>query len=113
MVIPEKKLRVITHKNWILSGPFIPWWREAIFHSPLKNSGMSDFLKVGEEVTFRGLLDIKLIVEGMNEVRGNVRCKYYDDHLKRFIKLTLPAESLVRSAVVRKKMLTPIIVKVA
>ena len=64
---------------------------------------MCDFLKVGEEVTFRGLMDIKLIVEGVNEVRGNVRCKYYDDHLKRYIKLTLPAESLMPSEIVQKK----------
>jgi hypothetical protein len=58
---------------------------------------MYDFLKVGEEVTFPGLLDIKLIVVEVYENRGNVRCKYYDDHLKRFIKLTLPADGLVPS----------------
>ena len=52
-------------------------------------------LKVGEEVTFPGLLDIKLIVEEVYEIKGSVRCKYYDDHLKRFIKLTLPADALV------------------
>lgn len=56
---------------------------------------MYDFLKVGEEVTFHGLLDLKLIVEEVNEARGNVRCKYYDDNLRRYIKLTLPADSLV------------------
>ena len=56
---------------------------------------MYDFLKVGEEVAFPGLLDIKLIVEEVCEIRGNVRCKYYDDHLNRFIKLTLPADALV------------------
>lgn len=56
---------------------------------------MYALLKVGEEVTFPGLLDIKLIVEGINEKRGSARCKYYDDHLKRFIQLTLPADSLV------------------
>jgi hypothetical protein len=56
---------------------------------------MYDLLKVGEEVTFPGLLDIKLIIEEVYENKGNVRCKYYDDHLKRFIKLTLPADSLL------------------
>jgi len=56
---------------------------------------MYDFLKVGDEVTFPGLLDIKLIIEEVRENRGNVRCKYYDDHLKRFIKLTLPADTLI------------------
>ena len=56
---------------------------------------MYDLLKVGDEVTFPGLLDIKLVVEEVFENRGNVRCKYYDDHLKRFIKLTLPADALV------------------
>lgn len=55
---------------------------------------MYEFLKVGEEVTFQSLLDIRLIVEEVNEFKGNVRCKYYDDNLKRFIKLTLPADSL-------------------
>ena len=56
---------------------------------------MYDLLKVGEEVTFPGLIDIRLIVEEVNEARGNVRCKYYDDHLKRYIKLTLPSNALV------------------
>ena len=55
---------------------------------------MYDFLEVGAEVTFQCLHDIKLIVEEFNEFKGNVRCKYYDENLKRFIKLTLPAESL-------------------
>jgi hypothetical protein len=55
---------------------------------------MYEYLKPGAEVSFQGLLDIKLIVEEVNEARGNVRCKYYDDNLKRFIKLTLPADSL-------------------
>lgn len=55
---------------------------------------MYEFLKVGEEVTFQCLHDIKLIIEEINEFKGNVRCKYYDDNLGRFIKLTLPAESL-------------------
>lgn len=56
---------------------------------------MFTHLKVGEEVTFPGLLDIKLIVEEVYENRGSVRCKYYDDHLKKFISLTVPADSLV------------------
>jgi uncharacterized protein YodC (DUF2158 family) len=64
---------------------------------------MCDFFKVGEEVTFLGLLDIRLIVEGVNEMRGNVRCKYFDDHLQRFIKLTLPAESLTSRGNAAKK----------
>jgi hypothetical protein len=55
---------------------------------------MYDHLKVGEEVSFPGLLDIKLIVEG---VQGRkVFCKYYDDHLKKFIRLTFPIDNLVR-----------------
>jgi hypothetical protein len=56
---------------------------------------MYEFLKVGAEVTFQCLHDIKLIVEEVNEVKGSVRCKYFDDNLNKFIKLTLPAESLV------------------
>ena len=59
---------------------------------------MFDILKAGEEVSFPGLLDIKLIVEEVHEMRGNVRCKYYDDHLKKYIKLTLPTNGLVRRA---------------
>jgi hypothetical protein len=55
---------------------------------------MRYLFKVGEEVTFRGLVDLRLIVEGVDEIRSSVRCKYFDDHLQRFIKLTLPAESL-------------------
>ncbi len=66
---------------------------------------MYDFLKVGDEVTFPGLLDIKLIIEEVRENRGNVRCKYYDDHLKRFIKLTLPADALIPCPKAQKKML--------
>jgi hypothetical protein len=56
---------------------------------------MYGILKVGEAVTFPGLMDIKLIVDEVYENKGHVRCKYYDDHLKKFIKLTLPADSLV------------------
>ena len=58
---------------------------------------MFQILTVGEEVTFPGLMDIKLIVEEVFENRGIVRCKYYDDHLKRFIKLTLPGDALIPS----------------
>jgi len=61
---------------------------------------------VGEEVTFPGLLDIRLIVEEVHENRGNVRCKYYDDHLKRYIKLTLPTDALIPSQKVRSKLKT-------
>ena len=64
---------------------------------------MYEFLKPGVEVTFQSLRDIKLIVEEVNEFKGNVRCKYYDENLKRFIKLTLPAESLVPSRTSIKK----------
>jgi len=56
---------------------------------------MYEYLKPGEEVTFQSLLDLRLIVEEVNERRGNVRCKYYDENLGKFIKLTLPADSLV------------------
>jgi len=66
---------------------------------------MYDFLKAGDEVTFPGLLDIKLIIEEVHENRGKVRCKYYDDHLKRFIKLTLPSDALIPCPKVQKKML--------
>lgn len=58
---------------------------------------MYHFFKVGEEVTFHSLADIRLIVEDINETNGGVRCKYFDENLRRFIKLTLPADSLTRS----------------
>lgn len=66
---------------------------------------MYDYLKPGEEVTFQSLLDLRLIVEEVNERRGNVRCKYYDENLGKFIKLTLPADSLTpfRDASKKKK----------
>ena len=69
---------------------------------------MYNLLKVGEEVTFPGLLDIRLIVEEIFENRGNVRCKYYDDHLKRYIRLTLPTDALVPSQKVQPKLTTPV-----
>jgi hypothetical protein len=69
---------------------------------------MYNLLKVGEEVTFPGLLDIRLIVEEVHENRGNVRCKYYDDHLKRYIKLTLPTDALVPCQKARPKLKTPV-----
>jgi hypothetical protein len=55
---------------------------------------MFHHLKIGEEVSFPGLLDIKLIVEAIND--GKVRCKYYDDHLQKYIRVTFPAETLIR-----------------
>ena len=64
---------------------------------------MYEFLKVGEEVTFQSLHDIKLIVEEVNEFKGNVRCKYFDENLKRYIKLTLPADSLIPCSSSKKK----------
>jgi hypothetical protein len=51
-------------------------------------------LKAGAEVTFQSLHDFKFIVEEFNEHAGNVRCKYYDENLKRYIRLTLPAEAV-------------------
>jgi hypothetical protein len=68
---------------------------------------MYNLLKVGEEVTFPGLLDIRLIVEEVHENRSNVRCKYYDDHLKRYIRLTLPIDALVPCRKVQPKLKTP------
>jgi len=65
---------------------------------------MYNLLKVGEEVTFPGLLDISLIVEEVHENRGNVRCKYYDDHLKRYIRLTLPIDALIPRGKVQPKL---------
>ena len=64
---------------------------------------MYDFFKIGEEVSFQSLPDMRLIVEEINEVNGNVRCKYYDDNLRKYIRLTLPAEALVTG---KKKQLT-------
>jgi hypothetical protein len=55
---------------------------------------MYDDLKVGEEVSFPGLLDIKLVVEEVHEFK--VRCRYYDDHLKKHIRLTVSADALIR-----------------
>jgi hypothetical protein len=56
---------------------------------------MYDFFQVGQEVIFQSLSDIRLIVEGINETNGGVRCKYFDENLNRYIKLTLPPESLI------------------
>lgn len=67
---------------------------------------MYNLLKVGEEVSFPGLLDIRLIVEEVHENRGNVRCKYYDDYLKRYIRLTLPTDALIPCQKVRPKLKT-------
>ena len=60
---------------------------------------MYDFLKEGDEVIFPGLLDIKLIVDEVYESRGAIRCKYYDDQLKKYIKIMLPANAVVRTRV--------------
>jgi hypothetical protein len=80
------------------TGSFATLLPEKLNPFLLKISIMCDIFKVGEEVTFRALVDLPLIVEGVDELRGNVRCKYFDDHLLRFIKLTLPAESLTYRA---------------
>ena len=56
---------------------------------------MYDDLKVGEEVSFPGLLDLRLLVEEVQD--SKVRCKYYDEHLKKYVRLTVPADALVRS----------------
>jgi len=64
---------------------------------------MYEFLTVGQEVAFPGLTDIKLIVEEVFESRGAVRCKYYDEHLKKYIKLTLPANAVIPSRKLLKK----------
>jgi hypothetical protein len=56
---------------------------------------MYQLLNVGEEVRFPGLIDIRLIVEEVYENRGAVRCKYYDEHLKKYIRLTLPADAVI------------------
>lgn len=58
---------------------------------------MYEFLKAGDEVIFPGLLDIRLIVDEVYESRGAIRCKYYDDQLKKFIKIMLPADAVVRT----------------
>ena len=66
---------------------------------------MYDDLKVGEEVSFPGLLDLRLIVEEVYD--SKVRCKYYDEHLKKYVRLTVPPDVLIRSASVtslRKKL---------
>ena len=55
---------------------------------------MYDDLKVGEEVYFPGLLDIKLVVEEVQECK--VRCRYFDDHLRKYIRLTVSADALIR-----------------
>jgi hypothetical protein len=67
---------------------------------------MYEYLKAGEVVSFPGLTDIRLIVEEVYEAKGAARCKYYDDHLKRFIKLTLPADALIPARKLRK--ITPL-----
>ena len=58
---------------------------------------MYAFLEAGQEVSFPGLTEIRLIVEEVCESRGMVRCKYYDEHLQKFIRLTLPIDAVVPS----------------
>jgi hypothetical protein len=65
---------------------------------------MYEFLKAGDEVIFPGLLDIKLIVDEVYESKGAIRCKYYDDQLKKFITVMLPANAVVRT---RKRTVIP------
>jgi uncharacterized protein YodC (DUF2158 family) len=64
---------------------------------------MYQFFRVGEEVHFKCLPDIKLIIEDINETSGSIRCKYYDDNLRKYIRLRLSADSLVPSASAPKK----------
>lgn len=70
---------------------------------------MYNLFEVGEEVSFPGLLDIRLIVEDTHEIHGNIRCKYYDEHLRRYIRLTLPANQLLscRKPAAKPKDLAP------
>jgi len=74
---------------------------------------MYDFLKAGEEVTFPGLLDITLIVVEVNENRGNALCKYFDENLNRYIKLTLSVDSLVPNRTPSKNQKTPVLRRVS
>jgi hypothetical protein len=55
---------------------------------------MYDDLKVGEEVSFPGLLDIRLVVEEVLDTK--VRCRYYDDHLRKYVRLTVSSDALIR-----------------
>jgi uncharacterized protein YodC (DUF2158 family) len=64
---------------------------------------MYQFFRVGEEVHFKCLPDIKLIIEDINETSGSIRCKYYDDKLQKYIRLRLSADSLVPFAGEAKK----------
>jgi len=72
---------------------------------------MYDFLKVGEEVTFPGLLDITLIVVDVNENRGNALCKYFDENLNRYVKLTLSAGELRPLRTAAKNQQSPALLK--
>lgn len=62
---------------------------------------MYDNLKEGEEVSFPGLLDLRLIVEEVHDTK--VRCKYYDEYLKKYVRLTVPSGELVRSNSARRE----------
>lgn len=62
----------------------------------LNVTSMHDLLKTGDEVSFPGISDFRLTVTEVHEWKGDVRCKYYDDHLMKYIELTLPADALIR-----------------
>jgi hypothetical protein len=64
---------------------------------------MYHFFRVGEEVNFKCLPDIRLIIEEINETNGSIRCKYYDENLNKYIRLRLSADSLVPARAVPKK----------
>jgi uncharacterized protein YodC (DUF2158 family) len=64
---------------------------------------MYQFFRVGEEVNFKCLPDIKLIIEDINETSGSIRCKYFDDQLQKYIRLRLSADSLVPCTNAAKK----------
>lgn len=55
---------------------------------------MYELFHTGQEVSFPGLPDIRLIIISVDDHKGNLRCKYYDDHLQKYITLTLSADAL-------------------
>ena len=55
---------------------------------------MYELFQTGQEVIFPGLPDIWLTIIAVDENKGNLRCKYYDDHLHKYITLTLSADAL-------------------
>ena len=88
---------------------------KSILSSLRSELDLGDYRKLHWEGTFEDYLNIVLerpdvtrtayqrlydmiLLHGTEEVyenKGHVRCKYYDDLLKKFIKLTLPADSLM------------------